>query len=50
MSQEEFREYYEEISGVRNIKKEVSRYKKASQLAQVPTGAKILDIGCRDGH
>lgn len=49
MSKEEFKEYYEEISGVRNIKEEVSRYKKASQMAQVPTRAKVLDIGCRDG-
>lgn len=49
MSPEKFKQYYEEISGVRNIKEEVARYRKASQLAQVPPGAKVLDIGCRDG-
>ena len=49
MSEEKFKKYYEEISGVRNLKEEVTRYKKASFLAGVPAGAKVLDIGCRDG-
>jgi 2-polyprenyl-3-methyl-5-hydroxy-6-metoxy-1,4-benzoquinol methylase len=49
MSEEKFKEYYEEIGGIRNLKEEVARYKKASQFAQVPAGAKVLDIGCRDG-
>jgi len=49
MLKEKFKQYYEEIGGVRNIKEEVSRYRKTSQLAQIPAGAKALDIGCRDG-
>jgi len=49
MSKEKFKQYYEEISDVRNIKEEMARYRKASQLAQVPAGSKALDIGCRDG-
>jgi len=49
MSKEKFKQYYEEISGDRDIREEVSRYRRASQLAQVWAGAKVLDIGCRDG-
>jgi 2-polyprenyl-3-methyl-5-hydroxy-6-metoxy-1,4-benzoquinol methylase len=50
MAEEKFQQYYEEIAaGIRNLKEEVARYKRASRLAQVPAGAKVLDIGCRDG-
>jgi len=49
MSEEKFKEYYEEIGPIRNLKEEVARYKKATLVTQVPSGAKILDVGCRDG-
>lgn len=48
MSEEKFKQYYEEIGGIRNIRGEVARYKRVSRFAQVSVGAKVLDIGCRD--
>jgi 2-polyprenyl-3-methyl-5-hydroxy-6-metoxy-1,4-benzoquinol methylase len=49
MDKEKFKEFYAQRSSWRNPKEEEMRLKKATQLAKVPKGARVLDIGCRDG-
>jgi len=41
--------FYQKRSSWRNPKEENFRFKKATRLADVPMGAKVLDVGCRDG-
>lgn len=47
---DELEKFYSERSAWRNYREENIRLDKAVKLADVPPGAKILDIGCRDGY
>jgi 2-polyprenyl-3-methyl-5-hydroxy-6-metoxy-1,4-benzoquinol methylase len=49
MKKDRFKEFYENRSLWRNPKEEKMRFKKATGLANVFGGAKVLDVGCRDG-
>jgi SAM-dependent methyltransferase len=45
----ELREFYSQRSGWRHSGEERMRFRKASALARVASGSRVLDIGCRDG-
>jgi 2-polyprenyl-3-methyl-5-hydroxy-6-metoxy-1,4-benzoquinol methylase len=49
MNKDRFKEFYDDRTSWRNPKEEGMRFKKAIQAASVPKGAKVVDIGCRDG-
>jgi 2-polyprenyl-3-methyl-5-hydroxy-6-metoxy-1,4-benzoquinol methylase len=49
VNKDRFKEFYDKRSSWRNPKEEEMRFKKTTKAANVPKGAKVLDIGCRDG-
>ncbi len=48
-SSDELRQFYRERTGWRHSGEERMRFRKAARLARVPTPARVLDIGARDG-
>ncbi|TET67031.1 MAG: class I SAM-dependent methyltransferase [Candidatus Zixiibacteriota bacterium] len=47
---EDLKRFYSERSSWRNYREENIRLSKAVKLAEVRSGVRILDVGCRDGH
>jgi SAM-dependent methyltransferase len=48
-SSQELRRFYQDRHAWRNRGEERMRLSRAAQLARVPVGSAVLDIGCRDG-
>jgi len=47
---EDLKRFYSERSSWRNYREENIRLSKAVKLAEVRSGVRILDVGCRDGY